>query len=96
MINDILKAAKSDVQLAGFIEGARECAHVYLLAKQTYKGFENMGEIETLREEFKNSVDRMIVYCLAKGLMAGACTYDLDSFAAVLMEDMPIHDQTEI
>jgi hypothetical protein len=92
MINDILKAAESDVQLAGFIEDARERAHVYLLAKQTYKGFENMGEIETLREELKNSIDKIILYCIGKGIMSCPWEYDLESAAAGLMKDISSHD----
>jgi len=84
MIKDIINRAQSDVQLAGFLEEAGECAHVYLLAKQTYKGFENMGEIETIREEFKNSVDRIKLYCIGNGLAAGDFDADLDSLAKEL------------
>jgi hypothetical protein len=87
MINELVIASKSDVNLAGFLEEARECAHVYLLAKQTYKGFENMGEIETLREELKTSVDKMIRYCMGSGIISGSCDYDLDSVAAELINE---------
>jgi hypothetical protein len=86
MINDIVNASKSDIHLAGLLDEARECAHVYLLAKQTYKGFENMGEVATLREELKDTVDKMIRYCREKNGMSIACSFDPDSTAKELVK----------
>jgi hypothetical protein len=86
MINGMLDASKSDVYLAKLLDEARECAHVYLLAKQTYKGFENMGELATLREELKDTVDKMIRYCSEKNGMSIACSFDPDSTAKELVE----------
>jgi len=86
MINDILGASKSDVHLTGLLDEARECANVYLLAKQTYKGFEGMGELVTLREELKDAVDKMFRYCREKSYLSGPCAYDIDSTAKALVK----------
>jgi hypothetical protein len=81
LIPDIRKLSASDDYLAGLLDEARECAQVYLMAKQTYKGFENMGEVATLEEELKIATDKMIIYYLEKRGLTGSCEYDVDSMA---------------
>lgn len=87
MIDHVLHASKSDVHLAGLLDEARECARVYLLAKQTYKGFEGMGELMTLREELKDAIDKMFRYCREKSYLSGPCANDIDSAAKALVKN---------
>jgi hypothetical protein len=86
MINNILSLSKTDGQLAALLEEAREYAQVYLLAKQCHKGCDGTGELMTLKEEFKDTVDKMIRHCKEKGYLSGACAYDSDSVADALMK----------
>ncbi len=85
MINEILEASKSDVHLAGFLDEARECAHIYLLAKQIYKGFGKMEELLILEGELKDAVEKMIRYCKEKSYLSGPCTCGIDSMADALV-----------
>lgn len=86
MINDIFNASKSDAHLAALIDEAREYAQVYLLAKQRHKGCDGTGEIMTLKEEFKDVVDKMILYCKKNNQLSSDCNYDTDSFADALVK----------
>jgi hypothetical protein len=63
MIETIIKTSESDVNLAALVEEARECAQIYILAKQRHKGCDGTGELMTLREEFKDTVDKIVRYC---------------------------------
>ena len=85
MINDIFKAAKSDRNLAALVDEAREYAQIYCLAKQRHKGCDGTGELVSLKEEFKDTVDKMIRYCKETRYLSGDCTYDADSFAEELL-----------
>ena len=85
MLETILNASKSDSHLAALVDEAREYAQVYLLAKQRHKGCSGTGELMTLKEEFKDTVDRMVRYCKMKGHLSGACAYDPESVADALM-----------
>ncbi len=85
MIAAIINASKSDTHLAALMEEAREYAQVYLLAKQRHKGCAGTGELMTLKEEFKDTVDKMIGYCKEKSYLSGVCAYDPDSIAAALL-----------
>jgi hypothetical protein len=89
MINDIINASKSDSQLVTLVDEAREYAQIYLLAKQRHKGCDGTGEVMTLREEFKDTVDKMIRYCREKKHLSGACDYDPDVVADALLKDLP-------
>lgn len=86
MIDAVVRASKSDARLATLLDEARECARVYLLAKQTYKGFERMGELVTLEEELKDTVTKMIRYCRDKKYVSGAVIFDTDSMAKALVK----------
>jgi len=84
MIEGILKASKSDDRLAALVDEAREYAQVYLLAKQCKKGCEGTGELMTLKEEFKDVIDKLVRHCKEKGYLSGPCEYDPDAIAADL------------
>jgi hypothetical protein len=85
MINDILAASKTDARLAALVDEAREYAQVYLLAKQCHKGCDGTGELMTLKEEFKDTIDKMVRYCKEREYLSGACDYDPDSCADILV-----------
>ena len=86
MIYTIINASKSDGHLSALVEEAREYAQVYLLAKQRHKGCAGTGELMTLKEEFKDTIDKMIRYCKEKKYLSVACDYDPDSVADELVK----------
>ena len=81
MIRKILDASKSDPGLAKLVDEAREYAQIYLLAKQRHKGCEGTGELMTLKEEFRDVVDKVIQYCKEKKYISEVISYDIDSIA---------------
>ncbi len=81
MINDIFNAARSDERLAALVEEVREYAQIYLLAKDRKKGCEGTGELMTLREEFRDALDKIVRYCREKNHLPDACDYDIDTVA---------------
>jgi hypothetical protein len=85
MFETIFNAAKSDNHLAAFVEEAREYAQIYLLAKQRHKGCDGTGELMTLKEEFKDVVDKIVRYCKEKKYLSGICDYDADNIADAFM-----------
>jgi hypothetical protein len=89
MIETIIKTSKSDGHLAALVEEAREYAQIYLLAKQRHKGCDGTGEFMTLREEFKDTIDKMVRYCKEKDHLSGVCDYDADSIADALVKGLP-------
>ena len=78
MIDQILKASKSDQDLSKLLETVREYAQVYLFAKQRQKGCNGFGEVTNLREEFKEVVDKMIKYCKEKKYIPDDFKYDIE------------------
>lgn len=95
MIESILRASKSDGHLAALVEAAREYAQIYLLAKQRHKGCEGTGELMTLKDEFRDAIDKMILYCRKKDLLSGDCCYDPDSIADALASVEALTNDTE-
>ena len=87
MLETIINASKSDSRLVALVEEAREYAQVYLLAKQRHKGCDGTGELMTLREEFKDVVDKLIQYCKEKNHLSGNCDYDIDALAVLLVKN---------
>jgi NTP pyrophosphatase (non-canonical NTP hydrolase) len=79
MIETIFKASKSDAQLAGLIDEVKEFAHVYALARQRQKGCDGMGELATMKEEFRDVVDKVIQYCQEKKYISEVIGYDIDA-----------------
>jgi hypothetical protein len=86
MIETIIKTSESDVNLAALVEDARECAQIYLLAKQRHKGCDGTGELMTLREEFRDAVDKIVRYCRGKQNLFGLCDYAPDAVAEALVK----------
>jgi hypothetical protein len=43
----------------------------------------------TLREEFKDTVDKMVRYCNEKYHLSGVYAFDPDSVAHALVKDLP-------
>ena len=81
MIDDILIVLKSDAQCARLLEKAQEYAQIYLLAKQRQKGCDEMGEVATLKEEFREAVEEVVGYCKGKKILPDDISYDIDSIA---------------
>jgi hypothetical protein len=92
MLETIFKASKSDNRLAALVDETREYAQVYLLAKQRHKGCSGTGELMTLKEDFKDTIDKMIRHCREKGYLSGPCEYDPDAIAADLMHPLCYSD----
>jgi len=89
MIEIIIKTSRSDGHLSALVEDSREYAQIYLLAKQRHKGCNGTGELMTLREEFRDTVGKMVQYCKEKNYLSGVCAYDPDSAADALVKDLP-------
>lgn len=84
MIDQVLHASKSDARLATFFDEAREYAQIYVFAKQRHKGCEGTGELMTLREEFRDTIEKLVKYCGEKGYPCDIHAADLDAAALEL------------
>jgi hypothetical protein len=62
MIKNIFEASASDLQLSAILDATREFAYIYVLARQRQKGCDGMGELATMKEEFRDVVDKVIHY----------------------------------
>ena len=85
MIDDILKASKSDAQLVRRLEKVREYTQVYLLAKQRQKGCDEMGEVATLKDEFIGLLEEMVSYCKERKYISDDFSYDIDLIAEKIL-----------
>ena len=91
MFNTIQQASKSDIQLAKLLADARDFAQVYVLARQRQKGCDGMGELATLKEEFRDVVDKVLHYCKENKYISEGISYDIDSIAEeVVREQDPL------
>ena len=81
MIKSISNMAKTDEGLVRLLEKAHEYACVYVLARQRQKGCDGMGELVTMKEEFRDVVDKVIQYCKKKNYISEDLSYDIDSIA---------------
>ncbi len=81
MIENISKAAVLDTHLTRLLSVAREYAQVYQYAKQRQKGCDGMGELATMKEEFRDIVDKVMEYCKEKEYISEVVTYDIDLIA---------------
>jgi SOS response regulatory protein OraA/RecX len=81
MIVAIRNASKYDTGLARLLDEAHEYACVYVLARQRQKGCDGMGELATMKEEFRDVVDKVIKYCQEKKYISHDLSYDIDSIA---------------
>jgi len=84
MIKKILHNSSSDVELSKLLSVAMEYAEIYLLAKKRQKGCDGMGELTTIKEEFRDAVEKVIKYCKEKDYPSGDSFYDIDSAAREL------------
>jgi len=91
MFNTIQQASKSDIQLAKLLADARDFAQVYVLARQRQKGCDGMGELATLKEEFRDVVDKVIQYCKEEKYITEVISYDIDSITKeIAREQYPL------
>jgi len=81
MMKRILDASASDQRLLAILGEVREYAQVYVLARQRQKGCDGMGELATMKEEFRDVVDKMIQYSKEKNYIFENISYDIDSIA---------------
>jgi hypothetical protein len=81
MIEKISKAAVLDFHLARLLSVASEYAQIYLYAKQRQKGCDGMGELATIKEEFRDVVDKVIEYSKEKEYISEVMAYDIDLIA---------------
>jgi len=85
MLETIINASKTDGHLAALLDEAQEYAQIYLLAKKRHKGCAGTGELMTLKEDFRDVIDKMILYCRNNDLLSGDCGYDPDPIADALV-----------
>lgn len=81
MFGAVREVSKSDGELLKLLVDARECAEFYLLSKRRQKGCDGMGELAMIKDEFEESLNRLIAYCKAKGYVSADIQCGLD-FAA--------------
>ncbi len=86
MLNAIVAASKQDERLAALLDEVREYAQIYLLAKQRHKGCAGTGELMTLKEEFRDVVDKMVRYCRENNHLHGDCEHDAETLAEKLVK----------
>jgi hypothetical protein len=90
LIGAILNASASDDRLAKLLADAKEYAQVYVLARQRQKGCDGMGELVTMKEEFRDVVDKVIQYCQEKKYISENISYDIDSIADEIFKDQEL------
>ncbi|MGC2061810.1 MAG: hypothetical protein WA610_02450 [Thermodesulfovibrionales bacterium] len=81
MFDIIQQASKSDNQLAELLAEAKEYAQVYVLARQRQKGCDGMGELATIKEEFRDVIDTVIQYSQKKKYITQDISYDINLIA---------------
>ena len=86
MLNTIQLASKSDSTLAKLLNEARDYAYVYVLARQRQKGCDGLGEMTNLKDELRNTVDKMILYAQDKKYISEIISYDIDSIAEEILK----------
>ena len=81
MIKRIAETAISDPTLARLLDEAGEYASVYVLARQRQKGCDGMGELATVKEEFRDVLDKVIQYAQERKYISRDVSYDVDAVA---------------
>jgi hypothetical protein len=80
----ILQESKTDALLASHLEEVQEYSQIYLLAKERQKGCNGMAQFVSLKEEFKEVIDKLFQYCRRKNNQQFAFEgQDLDSLAVI-------------
>jgi hypothetical protein len=90
-LGEITDPAKSDQRLLTLLAEAREYACVYVLARQRQKGCDGMGELATMKEEFRDTIDKMIQYAQERQYIPVDASYEIDSIADEIagLQDQP-------
>jgi hypothetical protein len=86
MIKNMTETSKSDPRLACLLDEVREYASVYVLTRQRQKGCDGMGELATIKEEFRDVVDKAIQYCKEKKYISEVTAYDIDATAEEIVK----------
>ena len=86
MFNTIQQESRSDIHLAKLLDEARDFARVYLLARQRQRGCDGMGDLATLKEEFRDVVNKVIQYSQEKKHISEDISYDIDSIAEEIVK----------
>ena len=73
MIRHISEMAKSDPGFVRLLGTAREYADIYLLARKRQKGCDGMGELAMVKEEFRDSLDALMNYCIGRTIPVRRC-----------------------
>ncbi len=81
MIRNIFEESETDSRLSSLLADAVEYAQVYVLARQRQKGCDGMGELATMKDEFRDVVDKVIQYSKEKNYISEVMSYDIDSIA---------------
>jgi hypothetical protein len=77
----IEKFLTMDSRLTACLDEVRECAKLYLMAKQRQKGCDGMGKVATLEDDFTYSLGGLILYCQEKGYLSGEIPYESEAAA---------------
>ena len=86
MFNTIKQESQSDIHLVKLLAEARDFAQVYLLARQRQRGCDGMGDLATLKEEFRDVVNKVIQYSQEKKYISEDISYDIDSIAEEIVK----------
>jgi len=81
MIKAISETAKSDPILERLLDEVREYASIYVLTRQRQKGCDGMGELATMKEEFRDIVDKVIQYSQERKYISEVISCDIDLVA---------------
>lgn len=84
IIETIQKLVQNDIQLARLFERVKECAELYLNAKQRQKGCDGMGEVAMLKDDCIYYMEKMIRYCKEKGYLSEDTSYEIDSVVSAI------------
>jgi hypothetical protein len=70
---------------------AREYASAYVHARQRQKGCKGMGELATMKKEYRDVIDKVIHYSQEKKYIPQDISYDIDSVAdEIVKQEEPL------
>ena len=90
MIEDLKRLFQEDTYLDSLLEEVQEYAHLYLLAKERQKGCDEMGEVATLKAEFRWKVENIIQYCKENNFSLVHDSDNLESLVNAMLKRMII------
>ena len=80
-LDAVKSRARLDERLSALFNQSVEYAQIYILARQRQKGCDGMGELATMKEEFRDVVDKVIQYCKERKIISEIISYDIDLIA---------------